>query len=167
MERLLNLGLKRNFFKVNLFKEATEPSRKILLYFCQAWIVTYTNKRLLCCHVSPELDSLKARPHLYMNAKKACRTKANAKTLLVQCLPHKRLSKHSAGHSLAAWMNVHSHQFDCERIFLWSTDSRRIAFACLPNTRHISEWMWMLFAYMSTLCVSHAFSCLRTDVDAA
>ncbi len=89
----------------------------------------------------------------------------NAKNLLVQRLPHKRTSKCSAGHSLAVRMNVCPHQYDCECIFLWSTDSRRIAFACSPNIHRISERRRMLFAYMSTLCVSHACSC--TDVDAA
>ncbi len=81
----------------------------------------------------------------------------NVKKLLVQHSPNKRMSKRSAGYSLVARMNVRLHQYDCEHIFLWSTDSRRIVFACLPNIRHISEWRRMLFAYTSTLCVSHAF----------
>ncbi len=94
------------------------------------------------------------------------RMPTNAKKLLVQCLPHKRTSKHSAGYSLAAWTNVRPHQYDCKRIFLWSTDSRRIAFVCSPNICCISEWRWMLFAYMTTLCVLRVFSHSHTDVDA-
>ncbi len=91
----------------------------------------------------------------------------NAKKLLVQRSPHKRTSKRSAGHSLAARMNVRPHQYDCEHIFLWCTDSRQIVFACLPNIRRISEWRWMLFTYTSTLCFLRAFLRLHTDVDAA
>ncbi len=66
--------------------------------------------------------------------------RTNAKKLLVRHSPHKRMSKHSAGYSLTVQMSVRLHQYDCEHIFLWSTDSRRIAFACLPNIRRISEW---------------------------
>ncbi len=73
---------------------------------------------------------------------------------------------HLYANSLAARMNVRPHPYDGELIFLWSTDSRRIAFACLPNIRRISEWRQMLFAYTSTLCVSCALSRSCTDVDA-
>ncbi len=92
------------------------------------------------------------------------------KKLLVQRSPHKQTSKHSAGYSLAARMNVRPHQYDGERTFLWSTNSRRIAFACSPNIHRISEWRRMLFAYTSTLCILRVFafiSHLRTDVDTA
>ncbi len=75
------------------------------------------------------------------------------KSCLLNVRRTKRTSKHSAGYSLTAWMNVRPHEYDCERIFLWSTDSRHVVFACLPNIHRISEWRRMLFAYMSTLCV--------------
>ncbi len=65
--------------------------------------------------------------------------RTNAKKLLVQHSLHKRTSKCSAGYSLAARMSVHPHQYDCKRIFLWSTDFRQITFTCSPNIRCISE----------------------------
>ncbi len=92
------------------------------------------------------------------------RMPTNAKKLLVQCSSYKQTSKCSAGYSLTARMNVRPHQYDGEHIFLWSTNSRWIAFACSPNIHRISEWRQILFAYTSTLCVSHAFSrsfCIR------
>ncbi len=46
------------------------------------------------------------------------RMRMNAKKLLVQRSSHKRMSKRSTGHLLAARMIVHPHQYDCERIFL-------------------------------------------------
>ncbi len=83
------------------------------------------------------------------------RMPTNTKKLLVQHSLHKRTSKCFTGYSLAARMNVRPHQYDGERIFLWSTDSRWIAFA--EHTPHKR----MLFAYTSTLCVSRS----RTDVN--
>ncbi len=88
--------------------------------------------------------------------------RTNAKKLLVQRSQHKRKSNCSAGHLLAARMNVRSHHYDCEYIFLWSTASRWIAFACSPNICCISEWRWMLSVYTSTLCVfAFAYKCGR------
>ncbi len=101
---------------------------------------------------------VKARPHLYANANKACGMVTNAKRLLVQHSPHEWTIKHSIGSSLAARMNICPHQYDGERIFLWSTDSRRIVFVCSSNIRRISKWRWMLFTYTFTLCVLCAFS---------
>ncbi len=102
------------------------------------------------------------RVHIYTRTRTTYagprRMRTNAKKLLVQRLPRKQTSKRSAGYLLAARMSVRSHQYDCERIFLRSTDSRQIAFACSPNIRYISEWRQMLFAYTFTLCISHAFS---------
>ncbi len=115
-----------------------------------------------------ETCSVEARPHLYTN--KTCGTEANAKKLLVQHSPHKRTSKRSAGYSLAARMNVCPHQQDGERIFLWSTDSRQIAFTCSPNI--CRKWMKVnavrLHIYiMCFACVFVFVSCSHTDVDAA
>ncbi len=93
--------------------------------------------------------------------------RTNTKKLLVQRSPHKWTSKRSTGCSLAIRMSVCPHQYDCERIFLWSTDSRWIAFACSRNIHHISEWRQMLFVYTSTLCVLHVFSrsfCVRVQM---
>ncbi len=58
----------------------------------------------------------------------------NAKKLLVQHSPHKRMSKRSAGYLLAVRMNVRPHQYNSEHIFLWTTDSRQIVFACSSNS---------------------------------
>ncbi len=125
---------------------------------------------------------LKARLHLYANANKACGTKMNANEcqkvacsafatqankqafcwLFVGCSngfsypSHPRCSTWRRCQT-RKWQSVHSHQYDCERIFLWSTDFRRIASACSLNICRISEWRRMLFAYTFTLCVSHVF----------
>ncbi len=148
--------------------------KKLQLKVVQNWISYRKVCERIClspqgAELSPSKDwcgcYIKAHPHLYANG-----NKANANGLLVQHSPHKRMSKRSAGHSLAARMNVHQHQYDCKRIFLWSTDSRWIAFVYLPNIRHISEWRWMLFAYTSVYimhfaCVFAFVSHLSTDVD--
>ncbi len=90
--------------------------------------------------------------------------RTNAKKLLVQHSPHKRMSKPSAGYSLVAWMNVHPHRYDCERIFLLSTDSRRIAFAeHTPHKRMKANAVCLHIHITSFAFVSH----LRTDMDAA
>ncbi len=112
------------------------------MYLCRACAV------IRCVHICMRMQTRHARPR---------RMRTNAKKLLVQHLPHKRTSKHSAGHLLAARMNVRTHQYDCECIFLYSTNSRRIAFACSPNIRRMNEWKRMLFTYTSTLCILHVF----------
>ncbi len=70
--------------------------------------------------------------------------------------------------------NIHSHQYDYKRIFLWSTDSKRKAFRCSPNVYHINKYCSLHLTYTSTstfLSFSHAsfafalHSC--TDVDPA
>ncbi len=40
---------------------------------------------------------------------------------------------------------------DCERIFLWSTDSKQIVFSCSPNIRRTNECYSQRLGYMSTL----------------
>ncbi len=106
-----------------------------------------------CCTV-------KARSHLYANANKARGTEANANECQkVACLAfatqankqvfrwlfvgcpngfsypsHPRCSTWKWCRSWK-WWSVHPHQYDCERIFLSSTDSKWIAFACSSNIR--------------------------------
>ncbi len=91
--------------------------------------------------------------------------RTNAKKLLVQHLPLKRTSKHSAGHSLAARMNVCPHQYDCEHFFL-STNSRQIAFACL-HKRMKANAVRLHVHIMRFACVFTFVLRLRTNVDVA
>ncbi len=104
--------------------------------------------------------------HLYTNANKAYGTEANTNECQkVACL----VFAAQANEQVFRWLFV-SCPNECmsasvwlRTIFLWSIDSRQIAFACLPNICHISEWRRMLCAYTSTLCVLHS----RTDVNTA
>ncbi len=97
--------------------------------------------------------------------------RTNAKKLLVQRSPHKRPSKHSAGYSLAARMNVRSHQYDVRIYFSLKyrlqMDSVRLFAKHMPHKRmkanavrlhvHIMRFMF-IFAF-----VPHS----HTDVGAA
>ncbi len=127
---------------------------------------------LLCSMYLKLACPVKAHPHLYVNANKAHGTEANAnkcqkvassafatqaneqafRWLFVDCPNGFSFLK-----NCRQWRSVRPHQDDCECIFLWSTDSRQIAFACSPNIHRISEWRRMLFAYVTTLCISRAF----------
>ncbi len=98
-------------------------------------------------------------PHLYANANKACGIEANAnkcqKVACSVCSSHKRPSKHSTDYSLAARMNVHSHQavFTSEREQNANAacendanvrcrhipEVRQTAFGCAMNVRQTAE----------------------------
>ncbi len=112
------------------------------------------------------LTLLKAHPHLYTNANKACGTEANANECQkVACLAFATQANEEVFRWSFCWLPewMYIHHYDYKRIFLWSTDSRRTVFACSLNICHISEWRWMLFAYTSTLCVFAFVLHLCTD----
>ncbi len=126
---------------------------------------------VVTAHIHYVFANIKAHSHLYANTNKACGTErmpTNAKKLVVQCPSHKRMSKRSAGYSLPAQMNVCPHQYDCERIFLWSTDSRWIVFAKhTPHKRMKANAVRLHVHIMCFVCVFVFILRLHTDVDAA
>ncbi len=71
--------------------------------------------------IGTKLSCVKARPHLYANANKACEPEVNANECQkVACSAFVTQANEQAcsSHSLAARMNVPPHQYDCECIFL-------------------------------------------------
>ncbi len=114
--------------------------------------------------------TVKAHPHLYANANKACGTKANANECQkVAYSAFAAQANEQAFHwSFVGCPNEYTSTLVWLRTYFslkyrLQTDSIHL----FTNIHHISEWRQMLFAYMTTLCVSCAFSHLRTDVDAA
>ncbi len=65
--------------------------------------------------------------------------------------------------------NIRPYQCDCEHIFLWSTDSKQIAFGCSPNIRHINECCllpWAMHPHQHSLIFTRLVRHSQTDVDA-
>ncbi len=79
--------------------------------------------------------SLKVCPHLYVNTNEACETEVN---------PNKC---QKAVCSVFALLNIHS---ALRTLFFWSTDSKPIAFGCLPNFRRTNEWCLQRLGYTLT-----------------
>ncbi len=70
-----------------------------------------------------------------------------------------RLSRqHSSGIRWLPWIqcsflkrqSIHPHQYDCARIFLWCTDSKRIVFGCSPNVCYLNKYCSLHLGYTST-----------------